>query len=278
MFSIIKTIDLPGYNGCLYKNKDNKWIGTQRYDKEWRGDLRINKIIHYKLDKTFNIIKSEFLKDESNRTIYRSYTEGPEDARFIDENRLVAVTLDTNTYWKPQMSLFNIDLTTNSIKKVLPMKIIDIPLGIEKNWLFLKETETELIFLHHSFPFRIVNVNKETGEGYTSKYYEVPQFSFVAHNGSIVKLPEIYDNNYLLTIRIKEKHNYIYSIMCILDSEFNLIKISEPFKFISGTSCEMCMSMNIIEDKLICCVGIDDISTNIISADLYTIVNSCKSI
>ena len=270
--NFIKKIDVPGYNGCLL-NHEGTWYGTSRFDS-WENDFRNNQIIFMNLDNNYNVCSVKIMKDITNRPIYRSYTKGPEDSRFIDSSRLISVTLDTNTNWKPQLSILTMDNETKDIIHVLPMRVTDISLNVEKNWLFLKENDTELTFLHSSFPFRIINVNKTTGEGYTTKFYET-SINIKAHNGSILLLP---DGNYLLTVRVKEQHNYKHSLFCILDSEFNLTKISKPFKFDNSSSYEMCMSMTIVDENIVCCVGIDDLCTNIYNVNLESVINNCKPI
>lgn len=275
----ITKIPLPGFNASIYPTEFG-WIGTQRQQhlQKTPGAPRYPEVVNittlFHLDHNFQLIHSEELQDNPNRVKHTSYTRGVEDCRLISNSELLAVTLDTNTRWKPEVSYVKFD--DSKITSIRPLAFT--PEGIQKNWLLLSRKNSVLTLLQHSNPFRIIEADLETGQTKTLKEYTIPSLNGKYHNGAVVHLPE--QKQYLLTVRVKDGYNYAHSLWILLNESYDVIGYSKPFRFAekedSNISYEMCMSLFLKNDTITACLGISDRCSAIYSFSLDTILSSMK--
>lgn len=276
-----KRLAIPGFNACIIPQQDG-YLGLSRVcvQHSQRGVYpeATNNIVMFTLNSEYDVISTTELKDTTNRTIHKSWTQGIEDPRLLSSNRFTAVTCDTNTRWKPEMSIvtFSMDITS-----IMPLCISDKENEPQKNWLYLNSHTEELHdYLYSSFPFSIIRVNMNTGKGYIIKEESTPGYNIVTHNGAVVKTSE----GYLLTVRVKQGYSYHYSLWVKLDDNYNFIQVSKPFRFITGTHLnddgtfvpggyEMCMSLHMEKNELVVCVSIDDADNFIQKYDIADINN-----
>lgn len=221
-------------------------------------------------DQDFNIKTKNLIQDVSNRIIYKNYTIGIEDARFINKNYLSSTTLDSNDKWKAEISLIKVDLEKNNILSVTPLRLINSFSRTEKNWVFIKQKEDKMIFLYDCNPLTLVESDMKTGNTKKIKSEIIPSLqNLLLHNGSLVILE---DGNYLVNVRNMINRNggtvYDYSLFLLFNSEFKFLKMSQPFYFKEtidlkwDKNYEYCPSMFIKDNNLYCCVTEDE--TNLI--------------
>ena len=195
-------------------------------------------------DKNLNLV-SEIELSDVGRTTHMSYTTGIEDSRFIDEESLLCVCCDSNPFWKPEMCHVSF---SNKVEKLTPLYIEGMPRQIQKNWLFLKRHSVdEIDLLYWCDPFQIVRANTTTGCCNIIKTYTIPGLALNAHGGASVflepanlelaKVPVEYANKFLVNIRLFEQkpelsyQTYTHSRWILLDLDYNLVGISDPFKW-----------------------------------------------
>ena len=264
-----KKLDIPGFNACIIQN-DNGYMGLTRvcnyHSQKGVYPEATNKIFIFFLNNDFETMGSYELEDKTNRTLYKNWTQGIEDPRLLSPNTFTAVTCDTNDRWKTEMSLVTFDLESRIITNILPLFMNGTQHLTQKNWLYLKKYSDDLSdYLYSSFPFTVIRVNSTTGQGYILKEVNTPDTNIVSHNGAILKI----NDTYLLTVRVKSGHDYHYSLWVKLSSDYDLIGVSKPFRFLNdehinqdGTfkaaGYEMCMSLHLENNELIVCVSVED--------------------
>jgi hypothetical protein len=251
-----------------------------------------NIIYVVKLDKNFDVILQEELKDITGRKLHDSWTSGLEDPRILSDKAFLAVTCDTNPNWKPEMSYVEMDLSNNTITRVQPMSRCGQTHQPQKNWLFIrKESDTYIDVLYESEPFCVIRVDIKSGYGFylkehnmLSKYKETR-----INNGAIMELPD----GYLLVVRLKEKDGTWYhcSRWIKLDKEYNVVGVSPMFRFMNefegvkymnddGTigigGFEICMSIHQEGECVVACTSIDDRCPYIFKYKLQDILSSLK--
>jgi hypothetical protein len=232
-------------------------------------------------DKNLNLLSETELSD-NDRPTHMSFTTGIEDSRFIDEKSLLCVCCDSNPFWKPEMCHVSF---TNKVEKLTPLYIEGIPRKIQKNWLFLKRhNETEIDLLYWCDPFQIVRANTKTGKCNIIKTYTVEGLALNAHGGASIfleptKVPFEYENKFLVSIRLFVQkpelsyQTYIHSQWILLDTDYNLVGISEPFKW-NDNEYEMITSHCIQDKYLLSSVILDDNYKYIYKIPLLEILSS----
>lgn len=278
-FTLVKKLPIEGFNASLLTLVDNTYLGTIRKQiltKTIPGHPRYPEVINettlFTLDSEFNLIgEPNPLEDLPGRQKHTSYTTGLEDCRLLSDSELLAVTLDTNNRWKPEMSYVKFE--NNKITSIQPLSIECFPLSIEKNWIPIQRWDSEIHIWHFSNPFRFLRLNLQTGKGSVIKEY--PGLSGTIHNASIVKLPG--SDNFLGSVRVKEGYKYKHSLFLLFDSEYNLLSISEPFRFFEeyekDISYEMCMNMFIKNEQLFCVVSVNDKYSAVLKTPLTSVFN-----
>ena len=236
-------------------------------------------------DKNLNLL-SEFELSDNDRPTHRSFTTGIEDGRFIDAKSLLCVCLDSNPFWKPEMCHLSF---SNKVEKLTPLYIEGMPLKIQKNWLFLKRhNEVDIDLLYWCDPFQIVRANIETGKCNIIKTYTVEGLSLNAHGGASIlleptKVPVEYENKFLVSIRLFEHkpnlsyQTYTHTQWILLDIDYNLIGISEPFKW-NDNEYEMNTSLCIQDQFLLCSVTCNDTNKYIYKLPILEILGSIHPI
>ena len=215
-----------------------------------------------KLDENFTLQTKTLMKDISNRTIYRNYTTGIEDARFINHNYMSATTLDSNDKWQSEISLIKVDLENNNFLSVTPLRLPNSFCRGEKNWVFIKQIDNKMIFLYDTNPLNLVQSDMSTGNTQIIKQEYIPVLqNMILHNGSLIQLD---NGNYLVNVRKMLNRNggtaYDYSLFLLFDENFNFLKMSKPFYFKETIGLkwdgnyEYCPCMFIKNNDLYCCV------------------------
>jgi hypothetical protein len=232
-------------------------------------------------DKNLNLLSETELSD-SDRPTHMSYTTGIEDSRFIDEKSLLCVCCDSNPFWKPEMCHVSF---SNKVEKLTPLYIEGMPRQIQKNWLFLKRhSDEEIDLLYWCDPFQIVRANTRTGQCNIIKSYKVDGLALNAHGGSSIfleptKVPVEYENKILVNIRLFEQRpdisyqTYTHSNWILLDLDYNLVGISEPFKW-SDEQYEINTSLCIQDQYLLAPVIFNEMNKYIYKLPLLEVLGS----
>lgn len=264
-----KKLDIPGFNACIIPYEGG-YLGLTRicnYHSQ-RGVYpeATNKIGMFILNSDFEVMALYDLEDKTGRIIHKNWTQGIEDPRFLSLSIFTAVTCDTNSRWKTEMSLITFDMDSYTITNILPLYMNGTQHLTQKNWLFLSKYNEELSdYLYNSFPFTVIRVSNITGQGYIIKEETVPEYNIVAHNAAVVKIKD----EYLLTVRVKKGHDYHYSLWVKLNESYDFMKVSKPFRFLkdhntntdgtfNAAGYEMCMSLHVEHDELVVCVSVED--------------------
>lgn len=287
LHTFVKNLNINGFNACISPNKTLGYNGIVRRQILLGGgnpSVR-NEYFFFTLDTDFKVIEISLMKDTTNRTIHCNFTTGIEDARFVDDESLVAVTLDTNDRWKTEVSYIQIHPTTHEIVGIVPLFIEGFPNHNEKNWIVIEKKDGCARMLYSCNPLRLVDVDLFSGRGRLVKEYSVPNLEDALHTGSILKL----DDGYLVTARKKSGHSYKHSRWMLFDSEFNMKAYSDPFRFheeykyvksmepleYNTGSYEMCMSMHREDDKVVACVSVDDRDIYVYKYKLEDLLKLC---
>jgi hypothetical protein len=266
--NLLKKLNIEGFsNFCIYPSKNNEYYGLMREMIYLKNNTypEVENVLHFCIfDKDFNLINKEILKDISNRPLLQNYTKGIEDARLFDNSYFSCTTLDTNSSWKPEISLAKVDLLNYNILSVIPLRFnLNIIPKVEKNWVFLsRKSGDKMIFLYSCNPLTLVETDINTGLTKTIMQYQIPELKdLILHNGSLIKLD---NGNYLVNVRKMTKQNYCvydYSLFILFDSDFRFLKVSQPFHFKETINLEwtndyeFCSSMFIKDENLYCCVS-----------------------
>ena len=262
-------LDISGYNACLLPAGDGYMGLVRNTTRDAGSTFGINKIAQFTLDHEFKTLSYKVLEDRSGRHIFRSWTTGPEDPRLVSATEFYAVTCDTNDRWQAEIS--KITFADGVITKVVPQTASDRPRGVEKNWILLNSWGSERHLLYSTHPFRFLRLDDRTGTGHIFHEYTIPGVTLHAHNGAAVRIGD----EFLVTARVKEGHNYKHSVWIKFDRAYKCVGISPPFRFEESSECrqpdgsfraggyEMNMSTHREGDLLVCCVGVND-SYNII--------------
>jgi hypothetical protein len=232
-------------------------------------------------DKNMNLLSEKELLD-GNRPTHMSYTTGIEDSRFIDDKSLLCVCCDSNPYWKPEMCHVSF---SDKVEKLTPLYIEGMPRQTQKNWLFLKRhSDEEIDLLYWCDPFQVVRANTTTGQCNIIKSYTVDGLALNAHGGSSIfldpnKVPVEYGNKILVNIRLFEQkpglsyQTYTHSHWILLDLDYNLVGISDPFKW-SDEQYEINTSLCIQDDHLLAPVIFNEGSKYIYKLPLLEVLGS----
>jgi hypothetical protein len=280
---IYKKINFPGFNFSFQKTRD-KYIGIIRNIDRNRTKIRtypeaFNLCYILSLDEEFNVL-SNYLLDENKNLINRfvNYTEGLEDARFVDEKSFLCVSLDTNPNFHTEMIYVEFCDIEQKIHRVVRLYLEGQENRNQKNWLYLKKENNKLELLFSSYPIQIISVDLSSGKGNVLKSYPNPLLHLEdgeeLHGGSSVFLKN--ENKYLFVIRKIKKHKFICNYWMLLDENYDFIALSESFLFEEKIeiSYQMCMTLY-VEDKLLyTSVSINDEFVNIYKFNLHDILSN----
>jgi len=287
MIAVLETkrtyIPFTGMNmSIIQKQSSNGYLGIirQRVDLTPGIYPEVQNIQYLlELDEDFRILKYAELK-EPQRTTHISFTTGLEDGRLLSETMIVAVLLDTNPNWIPQISFCSFDSESATISKITPMVFEEDPNLPQKNWIFLKQ-EKQYFMIYSYSPIRVIECDLETGTAILSntgknkiqlpEQYKNSHF----HGGSAVQLET---GEYLVAIRIVQEHEYKFSMWLLLDSSYEMVGYSAPFLFQEKNATdffyEMCMSLFIREQTLIASVSIADKDVFVYEMELSQVLDS----
>jgi len=285
---IKKIIDHPGFSVSAFP-LENGYLVTMRQQNLKKRIIGVypeclneTSILH--LDNDFNLLSVNILNEERvGIPIFRSYTKGVEDCRLIDEGSFLCSSLDTNEHWKPEVCYC--EFSNNKITKLLKLFIDgEQYTRIEKNWLFLKRENNNLLLLYWYNPFKIVSVDLDSGCGKIVKEYSIPNLNLNAHGGACIYLEA--EDKYLVVIRnfVVNSYKFRNNQWLLLDNNFMLIGISNEFIFPvnSEFNYQMCMSLIIksSENKrlLYAIVSIDETNNYIYEYDLNNVLNDINPI
>lgn len=258
-----------------------KYLGTIRVKekmKEGYPEIK-NSVYLVKLDRFFQIIESNELKDMTNRDIYQSYTTGFEDCRLIDDKSFTAVVLDNTNDWVPQVVLCKFNKENYEINEVVSFTSLHETQSPQKNWIVLNKTNQNLFLLHSYDPLKIIGIDLSrwtTKIVHFQKVFDIQHCEL--HGGSSVFLEK--DKVYLICIRVVQEHHYQFSLFVTLNIQYKITGISGPFTFKEATNnehYEMCMSLIESNKKIIASVSCNDNDINIISYDydyILSLVNN----
>lgn len=225
----------------------------------------------YKTKRTFDVIECNQVRTETvdiyspfspavvlatsrqtfpDRKKYPAYCSGIEDARWISDTELIAVTLDTNPTGEPEMSYIQLAYPPGE-KKNMNNDIIIIhkiqrliikglePQLWQKNWLFLKRWGNEAHFLQWFHPWRVVRVNVETGQGEILIEHPTPIpftktkiYLNAVHGGACVYLKK--RNQFLASVRTYENLQYYASRWLLIDADYQLVGMSNLHRYKIG--------------------------------------------
>ncbi len=181
--------------------------------------------------KQHRIIVSPEVQTEYKRVYYG--IQGLEDGRHIFYNDKLYASFTSFEYArdpKASMVLAHIDHKDNYIiKKIVPLKYEENK--IQKNWVPF-EYQGKLCFVYSYEPFIILEVNPDNGECKEIVNKEF-KYKFNEIRGSAPPIwIEKYNCYLILTHEVifHDTRKYVHRIL-MLDSEFNLMKTSEPFYF-----------------------------------------------
>ena len=288
--SFLKTIDFPGFNFSFKKSQKDIYIGMIRQNDTSREKTAaypeaFNLTYILELDSQFNIISSYLLNENLDLCPrYTNFTSGIEDARILDDNSFLCVSLDTNPYWKTEMVYSEFSNEEKKITKMLRLYLEGEEFRNQKNWLFFKKVENTMHLLYLYNPIQIISVDLVTGKSTILKSYikeniDINSNECEFHGGSSVYLEKT--NKYLVTIRKIVNHKFINNYWLLFDENYELCGISSPFLFEVNNveiSYQMCMSLHIEEDLLYTAVSINDSFVNIYKFNINDIINNLQSL
>lgn len=274
---------MEGYNMSLivHPTDSDKYLATIRRVEmlsEHEYPAIQNTTYLYVLDKNFIVQEMRDMREAlaKPRQIHTSYSRGLEDCRLIDSTYFMGVLLDASDLWVPQMFLGKYHWQTGHIEELIPMKSEDEK--PQKNWLVLHSTTTHFYVLHSYDPFKIITVEKDSGEQRMVHYQKV--FSLEnceMHGGGCTYLSQY--KKYIVCVRVVYEHFYQYSLWLLLNEKFKIVGSSEPFHFFMNLDSnsrhyEMCMCLLEKNDRLIASVSLNDQQVHIMQYKVSTIIDS----
>lgn len=238
-------IDTDGINlsFIVHPTNVNEYLGTIRKTKHFvigtypESESNVE-MVH--LDSSFNIIFQCPLQENSQRTIYTSFTSGLEDCRIISSTEMTAVALDTNENWVPEMCLCTIsgDFITN----VKPMCFSESQIMPQKNWLLMSQSHNRLSMIYSFDPLRIISVDKQTGESKLEHYQKIFNLrDCEIHGGAAIYLED--KKEYLINVQVRHNHSYDSSFWILMNAYYKMVGYSKRFTFQQNSTNEMCMSL-----------------------------------
>jgi glycosyltransferase involved in cell wall biosynthesis len=217
--SVNYTINDSGH--YLYPPHQN-YIHTENY---W-VTMQDNKIIsQHKIEVSPDVIS------DYKREYYG--IQGLEDGRHIVYQNEIYTSYTSFEYGrdaKASMILSHMNKDTYQIDRIVSLKYEED--RIQKNWVPF-EYQNQLCFVYSYEPFVILSVNPETGEcqKIMEKYFEKYDLSELRGSAPPIWIPQhqcylIMTHEVIFSTTRKYVHRFL-----MLDSEFNLLNMSEPFYF-----------------------------------------------
>jgi FkbM family methyltransferase len=265
-----------GFLGALRRTRNANGPGFGNHavaSAERRYPETVNIYWLLEMDASFRVQKETEMVETCQRQKHKNFSTGIEDARFVDDSSMFAVTLDTNAAWRSDISFVAFDQKTGQISRVTKIEISGLAEAPQKNWLPLQHWDSEHHLLHSYNPLRIVRVDSRTGEGQVIRETPHVLFNGKAHGGAAVRLS---DGRFLVTMREFRHRYYPHSRWMLLDHTYDIIAVSPPFRFQNTYYYEMCMSLSLTNDnppKLVAPVSLEDKIQKIYVFSLSTILN-----
>jgi hypothetical protein len=188
---------------------------------------------HYQLtlDETFMIKKTVLLNDVTNNVYHKSFVEGIDDLRLIDQSHFTCSHGNLNTNRLIEQCLGTFDSTTGEVTKLVALKG-PTPNRHEKNWLPLV-TDKDIYVIYFIDPFILYKVNQDTGElTKIDKKYKLSDKNLTNFRGSAGCIK--YKDGWLCTTHHQVIYNqqfyYIHRFVWF-DKDFTTLKYSIPFYF-----------------------------------------------
>lgn len=285
MWTEVKVLEGIGFNASFFckEQKGGEYVGTYRKEILLHGNIqnktypeKHNLLYFFTMNPSFETNEKGEIKD-IGRVHHRNWTSGFEDARLLDEESCLAVTCDTNPFWKSDITFikFNKDLQTTSLT---PLEIAGFDRGsrMEKNWLVLQRWKTneadEVHILHSCSPLRILRCDLQTGKGNVIVEKENPHIPTPFHNGAVLRN----EQGFFVTGRVKEGYAYKHSLWIFIDFEYNIKAVSKPFHFAKDENYEMCMSLHRLGSLVYACVGLSDRCSAVFCTTMEKIMDSLE--
>jgi hypothetical protein len=279
MWTQVKVLEGVGFNASFFWN-GSQYAGTYREEIHLKENVqnhtypeKHNLLHFFTMNASFETNVKGEIKD-IGRVHHRNWTSGFEDARLLDEQSCLAVTCDTNPFWKSDITYvkFNEHLQTTSLT---PLEIagFDRTHRMEKNWLVLQRWKScvdEVHILHSCSPLRVLRCDLQTGKGNVIVEKENPYIPRPFHNGAVLRCQQ----GFLVTGRVKEGYGYKHSMWILLDVDYNVKAVSNPFRFAENESYEMCMSLRQVGSHVYACVGLSDRCSAVFCTTMDKIMNS----
>lgn len=274
-------LTVPGFNASIVPDGSGGWVGTSRMQIVLKGcpgfpkyPEVMNLTLLFTLDASFQVTRVTQVQEQS-REKHTSWSTGIEDCRLLSPGQGTCVACDTNTNWKPEVCMFQLDSQTKTISSVKPIPYSFGNNQPQKNWLHLTTENDVYLFLQQSGnPFCVVAYNPSTHTTEIRATIPCPELNGqVLHNGAVIAI----DQGYLLTVRRKKGYSYDGSIWILLGKDFSYKGHSEPFRFVEGSSYEMCMNLWLNpnhKDTIVASVGISDTHSSIFLLHLPAILAS----
>lgn len=221
-------------------------------------------------DKNLKLIQQEEVVDDTPRVI-DYYEHGIQDGRifvFNDELYFSGTGIDTNSRKRPQIC----------IVKVKPFNILPTWKdchNIQKNWLYIKEDNQQMLFISDWFPFTIIWVDTITG--YTKIKYQAYHQSLYDIRGSGAPIP--FKDGYLCLVHqvyYGKLRNY-YHRFVYLDNQYRPVSISSMF-YLHHIGVQYASGLNWFDGKVGITYSIEDANTSLMLLDTQYIQSILKDL
>lgn len=264
-------VNVRHVNYVLYHNEDNMY-----YQHRWgplvyihpENDITLT-TTNYMAFFDSNLELTKFSKVDTSKLDTKPKWEfiGLEDARVVkwnDKLYLSGVRRDVKEGGEGRMELSELDMIKNKVFEVSRERF-EAPKGensyCEKNWMPILDMPFH--YVKWCNPTQIVKVNP--GKGTSEEVYKCP-FNVTGwpdFRGSSQVVPykdyrmAIIHQSYLFNNLLGQKDADYSHRLLIWDKDWNLVHVSEPFKFMTG-SIEFCCGMDIFKGDLLISFGFQD--------------------
>jgi hypothetical protein len=123
--------------------------------------------------------------------------------------------------------------------------------NVEKNWVYFIDKNNELKIIYKWFPLQICEI--KNNNLYLVSSINLPKY-FENARGSTCGVK--YNGNNWFIVHLNENGNY-YHFFAIFDTNMNLIKYSQKFKF-EGYIIEFCIGLQFKNNNIIICYSLND--------------------
>jgi hypothetical protein len=202
-----------------------KYLGTIRVKekmKEGYPEIK-NSVYLVKLDRFFQIIESNELKDMTNRDIYQSYTTGFEDCRLIDDKSFTAVVLDNTNDWVPQVVLCKFNKENYEINEVVSFTSLHETQSPQKNWIVLNKTNQNLFLEKDKVYLICIRVVQEHHYQFSLFVTLNIQYKITGISGPFTFKEATNNEHYEMCMSLIESNKKIIASVSCNDNDINII-------------------------------------------------------